>query len=99
MPPDKRYSDFAKEETPLDGAKMKIDSVINRDILITGYKIRTSKFQEGASRCLTMQFVLAGQKYVLFSGSAILIEQMEKYGHEMPFAATIKKIDRYYTLS
>jgi len=99
MPP-KRYCDFADEATPLDGAKMKIDSVINRDILITGFKVRTSKFkEEGSSRCLTLQFMLNDQKYVLFSGSAILIEQMEKYGHEMPFTATIKKIDRYYTLS
>jgi len=36
---------------------------------------------------------------VLFTGSDVLIEQMEKYGDQIPFAATIKKIDRYYTLS
>jgi hypothetical protein len=96
----KRFSEFATEITPLDGAKMKIDSVINKEILVTGFKVRGSKFKaEGSGHCLTLQFALDAQKYVLFSGSAILIEQVEKYGSEMPFLATIKKIDRYYTLS
>jgi hypothetical protein len=95
----KRFSDFAEEQAPLDGAKMKIDSIINKEISVTGFKIRVSKFTDGSRRCLTLQFDLNSQKYVVFSGSSILIEQMEKYGPEMPFTATIKKIDRYYTLS
>jgi hypothetical protein len=41
----------------------------------------------------------AGNRYVLFTGSTILIEQMEKYKDEMPFMATIKKVDKFYTLS
>lgn len=82
------------------GAKMKIDNVINKEILVTGYDIKASKFENtGGKCCLTLQFVLNDQKYVLFSGSSILIEQMEKYGGEIPFIATIRKIDRYYTLS
>jgi hypothetical protein len=96
----KRFSEFATEITPLDGAKMKIDSVINKEILVTGFKVRGSKFtDEGSGRCLTLQFALDAQRYVLFSGSSILIEQVEKYGSEIPFLATIKRIDRYYTLS
>ena len=96
----KRFSDFAEEQAPLDGAKMKIDSIINKEIFVTAFKVRSSKFRaDGSSRCLTLQFIMDNQKYVLFSGSLILIEQMEKYGSETPFVATIKKIDRYYTLS
>jgi len=95
----KKFKDFAKEQAPLEGAKMKLDSVINKEIMLTGYKIRNSKFKDGSNRCLTLQFELDNIKFVVFSGSSILIEQMEKYGSEMPFVATIKKIDRYYTLS
>jgi len=40
-----------------------------------------------------------GEKRVFFTGSDILIEQMEKYGSEIPFLTTIKKIDRYYTFT
>lgn len=30
----KRFSDFAQEAKPMDGAKLKIDDVINKEILI-----------------------------------------------------------------
>lgn len=50
-------------------------------------------------KCLLMQIEHDGQHRVIFTGSDVLIEQMEKYGAEVPFATTIKKIDRYYTLS
>ena len=46
-----------------------------------------------------MQIEHDGQHRVIFTGSDVLIEQMEKYEAEVPFATTIKKIDRYYTLS
>jgi hypothetical protein len=36
---------------------------------------------------------------VLFTGSDVLIEQMQKYGDQISFAATIKKIDRYFILT
>lgn len=47
----------------------------------------------------SLQFELDGDRRVLFTGSDVLIEQVETYGDQIPFAATIKKIDRYYTLS
>jgi hypothetical protein len=96
----KCFSDFAQESGPLDGVKLKIDDVINREILIIGCKIKDSKYSKtNTSKCLTLQFVLQEKRYVLFTGSSVLIEQMEKYQNEIPFLATIKKIDRYYTLS
>ena len=36
---------------------------------------------------------------VFFTGSEVLIDMLEKYKEELPFIATIRKIDRYYTLS
>lgn len=96
----KCFSDFAQEAGPMDGTKLKIDDVINREILIIGCKIKDSKYSKtNTSKCLTLQFVLQEKRYVLFTGSSVLIEQMEKYQNEIPFLATIKKIDRYYTLS
>jgi hypothetical protein len=96
----KRFSDFAQEAKPMDGAKLKIDDVVNKEILIIGCKIKDSKYSKSnSSKCLTIQFIMDDKRYVLFTGSTVLIEQMEKYQHEIPFLATIKKIDRYYTLS
>lgn len=59
-----------------------------------------SKYEKNRSgKCLLLQIEHDGQHRVIFTGSDVLIEQMEKYGAEVPFATTIKKIDRYYTLS
>ena len=96
----KQFSDFAEEDNPLDGDKIKIERVLNREIKIIGYNIKTSKYKESNSRnCMTLQFEISGDKRIIFTGSGVLIDQMKKYGDEMPFMATIRKIDKYYTLS
>lgn len=97
----KRFSDFAKEEGPLEGDKVPIASILNMEVLITGYRVQGSKYKGNgkADKCLTVQFEQDGESRVFFTGSEVLVSQFEKYGHELPFWATIKKIDRYYTLS
>ena len=97
----KRFSDFAEEEEPLEGPKVRIEEIVNSEIKITGYKIKKSKYNKNNSgKYLTVQFEIEnGEKKVFFTGSDILIEQMEKYGNETPFLTTIKKIDRYYTFT
>ena len=96
----KRFSDFAQESGPMDGAKLKIDDVINREITIIGCKIKESKYSKSnSSDCLTIQFEMDDKRYVIFTGSSVLIDQLTKYKDQMPFITTIKKVDRYYTLS
>jgi len=96
----KRFADFAQEAGPLDGEKVKLDSILNIEILITGYKIKKSKYgASNSGQCLTVQFEQDGQRKIFFTGSEVLAQQFDKYGNEIPFVATIKRIDRYYTLS
>jgi hypothetical protein len=95
-----RFADFADDPGILDGAKVRIDDVLNRELAITGYAVKTSKFSKNKSgKYLTLQFRLDDDKRVLFTGSDVLIDQMEKYGDRVPFTATIRKVDRFYTLS
>ena len=96
MEPRKRFSDFARDHRPLEGAKCSIDDVLNREIMVLGFKVKSSKYKQG-TRCMTLQFSLNGETRVLFTGSSVLIEQAETYKDELPFLATIKKIDRYFT--
>ena len=49
------FSDFA-EETILDGNKIKIDDILNINIIILGYRLDNSKFND--NQCLTIQFEL-----------------------------------------
>jgi len=97
----KRFSDFSHEREVLECDKVKIDSILNREITITGYSIKKSRYgNNNSGKYLTLQYEDDnGEKKVLFTGSDVLIEQMEKYANEIPFITIIKKIDRYYTLT
>jgi len=65
-----------------------------------GCRVKKSKFEDSKSKqYMTLQFELDGDRRIIFTGSAIIIEQMEKYKKEIPFIATVRKIDKYYTLS
>lgn len=92
----KRFSDFAKDHRPLEGAKCNITDVINREIMVMGFKVVSSKYKPG-TRCMTLQFRMNDETKVLFTGSSVLIEQAETYKDQMPFLAMIKKIDKYFT--
>jgi len=98
-----RFSDFAAPGGPLEGKKIKIEEVLNLEIMLLAFRMKESKYQKtSAPDCLTIQFEFhnkPGEKHVIFTGSGVLIDQLKEYGDKLPFLATIKKIDRYFTLS
>lgn len=97
-----KFSDFATGESPLDGAKERIDDLLNKVIIIFGYRIQDSKYSKNKSgKYVIVQFRYTeeGDPHVFFSGLDVIIDQMEKYKEHIPFTCTIKKINRYYTLS
>jgi len=95
----KKFSDFSKENV-LDGEKMGIDNILNKEILILGYSIKNSRYSDnGNGKYLTLQIEKESKKYVIFTGSEVLIDQIEKYNSEIPFLTTIRKINKYYSFT
>ena len=98
-----RFSDFATNEGPLEGKKVRIDEVLNIEILILAFRMKESKYRDSsAPDCMTLQFEFPdkpGEKHILFTGSTVLIDQLNRYQEKLPFYATIKKIDKYFTLT
>jgi hypothetical protein len=101
----KRFKDFAKEPALLDGEKIRIDKLLGKEIMVIGYRIAPSKFDDGdvkkGALCLTIQFEYPSKKghYIVFTGSEILLRQFQEYAQEIPFLATIKRVDRFFSLS
>jgi len=96
----KKFSDFATEETPLIGDKVKIETIIGKEISIIGYRITDSKFKErNHGKCITIQFSIDDTQKIFFTGSEVLMNQIEKYKEEIPFLTTIIKNQRYYTFT
>ena len=92
-----RFGDFAEEE-PFDGDKLKLEEILNKEILVTGYKIKDSSQKKG-TLYLTIHFEFSGEKHVTFTGSTVLMDQLKKYESHLPFLTTIQKINRHYTFS
>lgn len=80
----------------LVGDKIKIDRVLNREITVTDYKTEPSKHHEN-TRCLTLEFQMNGNKHILFTGSTVLIQMIEKVPKgSFPFTTTIVKENEYF---
>lgn len=97
----KRFSDFAKEEVQLDGAKVVLDDILNKEVEILGFRLADSRYSKNTSgKYATVQFRI-GQNApcIFFTGSDVLTNQILRYREHIPFVAVIKKINRYYTLS
>ena len=92
------FSDFAEESKVFDGDKKKIDEVLNIEILVLDFKTKESKHHRD-SQYITIQFKIDDVKYILFNGSRVLADQLEKYKDNLPFYTVIKKIDKYYTFT
>jgi hypothetical protein len=99
-PPPKRFKDFAREHVPLDGLKLKIADILNKEITVIGFRVKDSKFsKENQINCLTIQFTLGDARHVVFTGSQVLLDQCKTYEPELPFTTTIKRIEKYFTFT
>jgi hypothetical protein len=92
-----RFGDFAEEEA-FDGDKLRLDEILDKEILVNGFKIKDSH-QKKDTKYLTIHFTLNGKQHITFTGSTVLMDQLEKYKSHLPFLSTIKKINRHYTFS
>lgn len=77
----------------MEGEKIKIDRVLNKEIKILRYEIKPSKYTEkGNGNCLYMQAEVDGAKRVIFSGSTILMDMIQQAPETaFPITATIVK--------
>jgi hypothetical protein len=80
------------------GEKVKISKVLNREILITNYRIVESKYPKNKSgKCLHLQFKLGDEFKILFTGSDVLIHTIEQVKTEdLPIACQIIQEGEHY---
>jgi len=92
------FSDFAAPRFSLSGKKIRMSEILDKPIIVTAHKIIASKRNAGES-CLQLQFEMDGETCIVFTGSAVLIDQCETYADKIPFRAKITKIDKYFSFS
>ncbi|MEG0188270.1 hypothetical protein [Algoriella sp.] len=77
------------------GDKIKIDRIINREIIVQKFKIEDSKAKQG-TKFLTLQIELNGTNNIIFTGSKILQEMILQVPENgFPFKTTIIRENEY----
>lgn len=95
-----KFSEFAKkDEGLLEGKKKKIEDILNVEITVLGFKVKPSKFQDKSPHYTTIQFMQGEEKFVVFTSSIVLTEQLETYKEQLPFISTIKKSGKAFTFT
>jgi len=91
------FSDFADIRPQFEGEKKKITEILNKEILILNFRVGNSKYKD--KKYLTLHFELDSEKYIVFSGSDVLMEQAQEYAEQMPYYTAIVQRGNYYTMT
>ena len=85
-------------EIPMTGDKIKISKVLNRLIVLLDYQLSESKFDNSKSnKCLKIQIMYEDEKRIIFSGSSVLIRQIEQVAKcDFPLECTIIQQGEHY---
>lgn len=90
-----KFSEFGiKPKTDhFTGDKIKMLKVINQEIIVHAFKLNESKFKNSNSdKCLNLQIEIKGEKFILFTGSKVLSETIQKVPKDsFPFSTIISK--------
>ncbi len=92
-----KFSDFADEKQAFEGDKIRIDDVLNTELVVKAFRILNGKFE--SEKCLQLQINTNDKLHVIFTGSKVLTEQVTKYKDKLPFHTVIRKVRKYYTFS
>ena len=92
----KKFSDFNIDTASkaFVGTKLEVDSILNTTIKVHKFKIGPSKFekQKGNGKCLDLQISIGETKHVVFTGSGVLMEQIQQVPEDgFPFETKIIK--------
>ena len=88
--------DIKPKITSFVGEKIAVQKLFNLPIVVLAFKTEPSKHKEG-TQLLTLQIEKGGEKRIVFTGSTILIQMIEKVpDNKFPFTTTIKGDNDYY---
>lgn len=90
-----KFSDLgiAPNTKGMEGDKIKIERVFNREIVVKSFAIEPSKFpQPGRENRLKLEFEMLGTKHITFTTSLVLTDQIKRVLPEkFPFTTKIVK--------
>lgn len=88
----KAFSELGVKSKNLTGDKIEIVDILDKQITVLDYRVKDSKYSRDGM-CTTLQIEFEGQKRVIFTGSGVLLADIENLPKKaFPFTTTIVKI-------
>lgn len=86
--------DIQTPERGLEGEKIKITKILNREVVVHNYKLDDTKIEafkkKGMGKCLYLQVSFNNEMHVVFTSGRALMEVIEKIPKDkFPFTTTI----------
>lgn len=91
-----RFSDFNRDNH--SAVKASIKDLIDKEIIVRSFEIKDSTQRIG-SKCAHIQVEHDNQMRLVFTGSEVIMNQLNQNKDKLPFIATIKHINNYYTFA
>ncbi len=87
-----RFADISDGDDfgAIAGRKMKINDILGRDIIITGFQTAPSR-KKADAQCVTIQFLMDGELRIVWTGSLVLQRLLKKYADKIPFQTRIQR--------
>lgn len=97
----KRWSDLPVEKRDVWVEKVKIGDILGKEICITGYEIRSSRYGGGdePAEYVQINFELSGERHFTNTSSMLLRKQLESIKDNLPILATIVQKGQWFSLS
>lgn len=96
----KKFKEFGikAEVNNFVGDKIKVRKILNCEITVLDFRIMDSKYNDkGNGKCLFLQIEFEGKKRVVFTGSAVLMDTIEKVKRtDFPFMTKIVEENERY---
>lgn len=94
----RKFSDLnIPQSQSFSGDKIKFFSILNREIIVTNYRIVESKFDKENAQRLDLEIEIDGKPRLTWTGSKRLIEIIKQVDKTFfPFTTTIEKYGESY---
>ena len=97
----KKFGEFKLKDgrKMLDGEKIKIDKILDKEIVVLDYVIFDS-IQERGGKCLKVLFKFTNddRDYIFNTSSKVLMKQINDESVELPFIGVIYRKGKYFCL-
>jgi hypothetical protein len=89
----KKFSELVGSNVQFNGEKTRLEAVIDKEIIIKNFILLPSKFLDETKEFAVIEAELDSKPIVLDTGSSTIMQQLKEHKDDMPFAATIKKVE------